>query len=40
MDPPTYLRDGQVVEIEIEGIGTLRNRIVTGSGAGTGAGEG
>lgn len=36
MDPPTYLRHGQVVEIEIEAIGTLRNRIVTGSGAGAG----
>ena len=36
MDPPSYLRDGQVVEIEIEGIGVLRNRIVTGSGAGEG----
>ena len=32
MDPPTYLRDGQVVELEIEGIGTLRNRIVAGEG--------
>ena len=30
MDPPTYLRHGQAVEIEIEGIGTLRNRIVAG----------
>ena len=36
MDPPTYLRHGQVVEVEIEGIGSLRNRIVTGSGAGAG----
>ena len=40
MEPPTYLRDGQVMELEIEGIGTLRNRIVTGSAAGAGAGEG
>ena len=32
MDPPTYLRDGQVVELEIEGIGTMRNRIVSGEG--------
>ncbi|MCE2524929.1 MAG: fumarylacetoacetate hydrolase family protein [Acidimicrobiia bacterium] len=32
MDPPTYLRHGQVVELEIEGIGTLRNRIVAGEG--------
>lgn len=36
MDPPTYLRHGQVVEIEIEGIGGLRNRIVAGAGAGAG----
>ncbi|MDE0196510.1 MAG: fumarylacetoacetate hydrolase family protein [bacterium] len=40
MDPPTYLRDGQVMEVQVEGIGTMRNRIVAGSGAGTGAGEG
>jgi 2-keto-4-pentenoate hydratase/2-oxohepta-3-ene-1,7-dioic acid hydratase in catechol pathway len=26
--PPEYLRDGDVVETEIEGIGTMRNRIV------------
>ncbi len=32
MDPPTYLRDGQVVEIEVEGIGSLRNRFVAGEG--------
>ena len=32
MDPPTYLRHGQVVEVEIEGIGSLRNRIVAGAG--------
>ena len=30
MDPPTYLRDGQIVEVEIEGIGSLRNRFVSG----------
>jgi len=30
MDPPTYLRDGQVVEVSIEGIGSLRNRFVSG----------
>ena len=30
MDPPTYLRHGQVVEVHIEGIGTMRNRIVAG----------
>ena len=29
MAPPTYLSDGDVVETEIEGIGSLRNRIVT-----------
>ena len=32
MDPPTYLQDGQVVEITVEGIGTIRNRIVAGEG--------
>ena len=32
MDPPTYLRHGQTVELEIEGIGTLRNRITSGKG--------
>ena len=32
MDPPTYLRDGQVVEIAVEGIGAIRNRIVAGEG--------
>jgi acylpyruvate hydrolase len=26
-DPPRFLDDGDVVEIEIEGIGTLRNRV-------------
>jgi 2-keto-4-pentenoate hydratase/2-oxohepta-3-ene-1,7-dioic acid hydratase in catechol pathway len=25
--PPEYLNDGDVVETEIEGIGTMRNRI-------------
>ncbi|MGO4256046.1 fumarylacetoacetate hydrolase family protein [Marmoricola sp. RAF53] len=29
MTPPAYLADGDVVETEIEGIGRLRNRIVT-----------
>ncbi len=28
MDPPTYLRDGDVVEVEIEDIGVLQTRIV------------
>jgi 2-keto-4-pentenoate hydratase/2-oxohepta-3-ene-1,7-dioic acid hydratase in catechol pathway len=27
--PPEYLREGDIVETEVEGIGTLRNRIVT-----------
>ena len=36
MDPPTYLRDGQLVEMEIEGIGSLRNRFVAGVGTGQG----
>ena len=30
MDPPTYLRNGQIVEASIEGIGKIRNRFVTG----------
>ena len=36
MDPPSYLRDGHVVEMEIEGIGRLRNRFVAGAGSGEG----
>ena len=28
--PPRYLRDGDVVEVEIEGVGVLRNRVVDG----------
>ena len=32
MEPPRYLRHGQVVEMEIEGIGVMRNRIVAGDG--------
>jgi acylpyruvate hydrolase len=28
MTPPLYLTDGDVVETEIEGVGTLRNRVV------------
>jgi hypothetical protein len=27
-EPPEYLRDGDVVEAEIEGIGVLRNPVV------------
>jgi 2-keto-4-pentenoate hydratase/2-oxohepta-3-ene-1,7-dioic acid hydratase in catechol pathway len=27
--PPEYMKDGDVVETEVEGIGTLRNRIIT-----------
>ncbi len=34
MDPPSYLREGQIVEVEIEGIGSMRNRFVAGSGNG------
>ena len=26
--PPEYLQDGDLVEAEVEGIGTLRNRVV------------
>lgn len=29
MKPPRYLADGDVVEVEIEGLGTVRNRMVT-----------
>ena len=25
--PPRYLRDGEVVEVDVEGVGTLRNRV-------------
>lgn len=28
MDPPGYLRDGDVVEIEVDGIGTLTNPVI------------
>ncbi len=28
--PPRYLRDGDVVEVEIEGVGTLKNPVVHG----------
>ena len=28
-DPPKYLRDGDVVEVEVPGIGTLMNRVAT-----------
>ncbi|MBB6375694.1 2-keto-4-pentenoate hydratase/2-oxohepta-3-ene-1,7-dioic acid hydratase in catechol pathway [Pseudonocardia eucalypti] len=31
MDPPRFLTDGDVVEVEIEGIGVLRNPIVSRS---------
>ena len=27
--PPEFLKHGDVVETEVEGVGTLRNRIVT-----------
>jgi 2-keto-4-pentenoate hydratase/2-oxohepta-3-ene-1,7-dioic acid hydratase in catechol pathway len=27
-NPPEYLRPGDVVECEVEGVGTLRNRVV------------
>jgi acylpyruvate hydrolase len=30
MEPPAYLREGDVVEVTIDGIGTLRNRFVSG----------
>jgi len=28
LDPPTYLRPGDVVEVEVPGVGTLRNSVV------------
>jgi 2-keto-4-pentenoate hydratase/2-oxohepta-3-ene-1,7-dioic acid hydratase in catechol pathway len=28
MDPPTFLQDGDVVEVDIPGIGTLRNAVI------------
>jgi 2-keto-4-pentenoate hydratase/2-oxohepta-3-ene-1,7-dioic acid hydratase in catechol pathway len=31
--PPEYLKDGDVMEAAIEGIGTIRNQLVAGSGA-------
>lgn len=31
--PPEYLKPGDVVEISVTGIGTLRNRVVAGGGA-------
>ncbi|NLT26115.1 MAG: fumarylacetoacetate hydrolase family protein [Microbacteriaceae bacterium] len=30
MDPPTFLADGDVVEVEVTGMGTLRNTMVAG----------
>jgi 2-keto-4-pentenoate hydratase/2-oxohepta-3-ene-1,7-dioic acid hydratase in catechol pathway len=30
-DPPLYMKDGDLVEVEITGLGTLRNRIGTAS---------
>jgi 2-keto-4-pentenoate hydratase/2-oxohepta-3-ene-1,7-dioic acid hydratase in catechol pathway len=26
--PPVYLKDGDIVEVEIDGLGLLRNRVV------------
>src|ERR1700740_1112348 len=31
-DPPRYLKPGDVIEVEAEGIGTLRNGVVDGAG--------
>jgi 5-carboxymethyl-2-hydroxymuconate isomerase len=28
-DPPKYLKDGDVVEVEVPGIGTLHNEVAT-----------
>jgi 2-keto-4-pentenoate hydratase/2-oxohepta-3-ene-1,7-dioic acid hydratase in catechol pathway len=27
-DPPRYLRPGDAVEVEVSGVGTLRNRVI------------
>ena len=27
-DPPAFMKDGDVIEVEIEKLGTLRNRVV------------
>jgi 2-keto-4-pentenoate hydratase/2-oxohepta-3-ene-1,7-dioic acid hydratase in catechol pathway len=35
-DPPRYLRAGDVVEVEVQGVGTLRNPVadeITGEGS-------
>jgi 2-keto-4-pentenoate hydratase/2-oxohepta-3-ene-1,7-dioic acid hydratase in catechol pathway len=29
--PPVFLKEGDVVEVEVTGIGVLRNRVVMGS---------
>jgi len=29
-DPPRFLRPGDIVEVEISGVGCLRNRVVPG----------
>jgi 2-keto-4-pentenoate hydratase/2-oxohepta-3-ene-1,7-dioic acid hydratase in catechol pathway len=34
MDPPLFLKDGDVMEVEIEGIGVLRNRVAITAPAG------
>jgi 2-keto-4-pentenoate hydratase/2-oxohepta-3-ene-1,7-dioic acid hydratase in catechol pathway len=30
-EPPMFLHDGDVVEVEIEGVGTIRNLVVSGT---------
>jgi 2-keto-4-pentenoate hydratase/2-oxohepta-3-ene-1,7-dioic acid hydratase in catechol pathway len=34
MDPPGLLRVGDLVEVEVEGLGKLANRVVAPDGAG------
>ncbi len=31
LDPPVYLEDGDVIEVSVDGIGTLRNPVVVGT---------
>ena len=38
-DPPRFLQDGDVVEVEIDKLGTLRNPVRVARGAGVVAGD-
>jgi 2,4-diketo-3-deoxy-L-fuconate hydrolase len=39
MDPPVFLKDGDVMEVEIEGIGVLRNSVAIGAPVGAESGR-